>query len=54
MARRAAEALYAEGDAFLEQEKWDEALAAFRAAAEKDPEMSKAWYKAQAAAPPSA
>ena len=32
------------GQAFFEQRKWDEALAAFRAAAEKDPEMSDAWY----------
>ena len=34
--------------AFFEQEKWDEALAAFRAAAEKDPEMSEAWYTIRA------
>ena len=38
-----AQARYAEGEAFFEQEKWDEALAAFRAAVEKDPEMSEAW-----------
>ena len=28
----------------MQQEKWDEAIKAFRAAAEKDPEMSEAWY----------
>ena len=33
-----------QGDENMKQEKWDEALAAFRAAVEKDPEMSKAWY----------
>ena len=44
MARREAQALCVEGDAFAEQEKWNEALAAYRAAAEKDPEMSEAWY----------
>ena len=45
MARRAAEALCLEGEAFFEQKKWDEALAAFRAAAAKDPEMSEAWFQ---------
>ena len=44
MARRAAQALCDEGKAFLEQEKWDEALAALRAAVAKDPEMSGAWF----------
>ena len=28
----------------MKQRKWDEALAAFRAAAAKDPEMSAAWF----------
>ena len=28
---------------FAKQEKWDEALAAFRAAVDINPEMSKAW-----------
>jgi tetratricopeptide (TPR) repeat protein len=44
MARREAQALCVEGDVFVQQEKWDEAIMAFRAAAEKDPEMSAAWY----------
>ena len=43
MARREAQALCVEGDVFVQQEKWDEAIKAFRAAAEKDPKMSKAW-----------
>ena len=28
----------------MKQEKWDEALAAYRAAVEEDPKMSAAWY----------
>ena len=43
MARREAEALCVEAEILVQQGKWDEALAAFRAAAEKDPEMSEAW-----------
>ena len=39
----AAKARYDQGVAFAEQGKWDEALAAFRVAAEMNPEMSKAW-----------
>ena len=39
----AAKARYDEGAALVEQQKWDEALAAFRAAVEKDPTMSDAW-----------
>ena len=34
-----------EGGAFFEQAKFDEALAAYRAAVEKDPEMSAAWFR---------
>ena len=33
------------GQAFFEQRKWDEALAAFRVAVDKDPEMSEGWYQ---------
>ena len=44
MARRAARARFGGGGAFFAQGKYDEALAAFRAAVEKDPEMSEAWY----------
>ena len=44
MARRAARARFGGGGAFLAQGKYDEALAAFRAAVEKDPEMSEAWF----------
>ena len=33
------------GQAFFEQRKWDEALAAFRAAVAKDPAMSEGWYQ---------
>ena len=43
-ARATAQARDNEGQAFFKQGKWDEALAAFRAAVEKDPEMSGAWY----------
>ena len=42
-ARATAQARFDEGEAFLAQHKWDEAHAAFRAAVEKDPEMSEAW-----------
>ena len=38
-----AQAHYDAGEAFYEQGKWDEALAAYRAAVKKDPEMSAAW-----------
>ena len=44
MARREAQALCVEGDAFVQQKKWDEAIKAFRAAVAKDPEMSDAWF----------
>ena len=37
------QARYDEGEAFFKRGKHDEALAAFRAAVEKDPEMSEAW-----------
>ena len=40
-----AQARFDEGQAFVEQKKWDEALAAYRAAVEEDPEMSEAWYE---------
>ena len=40
-----AQARIDEGEAFFEQKKVDEAIAAFRAAVEKDPEMSAAWYR---------
>ena len=43
-ARATAQARYDEGEAFFKRGKHDEALAAFRAAVEKDPEMSKAWF----------
>ena len=39
-----ARAAFDKGQAFFKQERWDEALAAYRAAVEKDPEMSDAWY----------
>ena len=42
-ARATAQARYDEGEAFRRQFKWDEAIAAYRAAVEKDPEMSAAW-----------
>ena len=44
-ARTTAQARFDEGQAFVEQKKWDEALAAYRAAVEEDPEMSEAWYE---------
>ena len=44
-ARTTAQARFNEGEAFFKQKRWDEALAAFRAAVEKDPEMSEAWYE---------
>ena len=44
-ARTPTQARYVEGQALFEQAKWDEALAAYRAAVEKDPEMSEAWYQ---------
>ena len=40
----AAKARYDEGEALVDQEKWDEALAVFRAAVELDPESYKAWW----------
>ena len=43
-ARATAQARYDEGEAFFKQGKFDKALAALRAAVEKDPEMSEAWY----------
>ena len=45
MSRRAAQARIGigEGMEFIKQKKWDEALAALRAAVEIDPEMSTAW-----------
>ena len=43
-ARTTVQARLDEGQAFFGQKKWDEALAAHRAAVEKDPEMSVAWY----------
>ena len=43
--RTTAQARFNEGEAFFKQKRWDEALAAFRAAVEKDPEMSEAWYE---------
>ena len=43
-ARVTAQARFDEGNAFYQQAKWDEALAAFRAAVEKDPDMSPAWF----------
>ena len=42
--RAEAQARVHEGNQLVAQEKWDEALAAYRAAVEKDPEMSEAWY----------
>ena len=48
-ARATAQARFDEGIAFFVQDKWDEALAAYRAAVEKDPEMSEAWYMIGAA-----
>ena len=44
-----AEALATRADEFTKLKKWDEALAAYRAAVEKDPEMSAAWYMIGAA-----
>jgi tetratricopeptide (TPR) repeat protein len=38
-----ARAAFDKGQAFFKQERWDEAIAAYRAAAKKDPEMSVAW-----------
>ena len=36
---------YVVGQAFFEQAKWGRGAAAYRAAVEKDPEMSEAWYQ---------
>ena len=43
-ASRAALSRYDEGKALYDQGKYDEAIAAYRAAVEKDPEMSLAWH----------
>ena len=44
-ARTTAQARYDEGEALRKQGKWDEAMTAYRAAVEKDPEMSAAWFR---------
>ena len=44
LTKKAAAARFDEGVAFTEQENWPEALKAFRAAAEMDPELSNAWF----------
>ena len=43
-ARATAQARFAEGEGFLRQGQFDKALAAYRAAVQKDPEMSAAWF----------
>ena len=40
----AAKALATRADAFTKLKKWDEALASYRAAVEKDPELASAWF----------
>ena len=42
--RAEAQARVHEGNQLVAREKWDEALAAYRAAVEKDPELASAWF----------